>query len=70
MRIFTSNNIPLDFCFVCAPKENKARKEYGHIGDGPDNRGNCFAYDTEHPPYEPEQYYCHNCGDELSQDCD
>lgn len=50
-RIVTGSNDPVDFCRVCFPKtEEAARAEYGN-GEGPDGRGNCFAYDAEHPPY-------------------
>jgi hypothetical protein len=66
MRIYTSTNDPLDFCVMCAPNEIDALADYGDMGDGPDGRGNCFAYDTAHPPYDSDEYTCHECGDVLT----
>lgn len=65
MRIYTSQSDPLDFCRACAPTEQGAIEKFGNLGDGPDDRGNCFAYDEEHPPYEETDYTCHTCGDVL-----
>lgn len=62
MRLYTSASDPIDFCKVHFPKtEEAAFKLYGHDGDGPDGRGNCFGYDTEHPDYCYEGYTCHAC---------
>jgi hypothetical protein len=72
-RIYASNNDPLDFCRDCFPMtEEEAFEEYGNIGDGPDNRGNCFAYEADHPDYEgwPEQYKCETCGGQLTKEDD
>lgn len=60
-RIFTSANDPLDFCAYCFPKsEAAAEKRFGHVGDGPDGRGNCFNYDADHPSYDGSGYRCAN----------
>jgi len=67
MRIYTSDNDPLDFCQKCAPTEVEAIKKFGNMGDGPDGRGNCFAYDAEHPPYGDDDYYCNSCGRILEE---
>jgi hypothetical protein len=65
-RIYTSANDPMDFCLKCFPKtEAYAEELYGDLGDGPDGRGNCFAYDEEHPNYDGEGYRCTNCGKSL-----
>jgi len=65
-RIYTSCSDPVDLCRRCFPKtEEKAFEKFGHQGDGPDNRGNCFGYDCEHPDYEGDDYECHNCGKRL-----
>lgn len=67
-RIYTSDNSPLDFCKRCFPKtEAIAFAEFGNVGDGPDGRGNCFGYDTEHPPYGDIGYDCHKCGKALTE---
>ncbi len=66
MRIYTSASEPLDFCIYCKPGEATAKTDYGNEGDGPDGRGNCFAYDAEHPDYEDGGFYCEICGEELT----
>lgn len=66
-RVFTSSNDPLDFCRYCFPTERQALSKYGNVGDGPDGRGNCFAYDAEHPDYEGEGYVCYRCRHELDR---
>lgn len=60
-RIYASNNDPYDFCVKCFPHEDEAQELYGKLGDGPDDRGNCYGYDEGHPPYEGEDYHCENC---------
>ena len=65
MRIYTSESIPVDFCKACAPSEAEALEMFNDLGDGPDDRGNCFAYDEEHPPYEETDYKCADCGESL-----
>jgi len=70
MRIYTSDNDPLDFCQDCYPEsEESAFDEFGNLGDGPDGRGNCFGYDCEHPSYDCDEYHCHKCG-RLLEICD
>jgi len=66
MRIYTSANDPLDFCKRHTPSEKTAEKRYGNVGDGPDGRGNCFAYDAEHPDYDGE-HKCRSCGRVLDE---
>jgi hypothetical protein len=66
MRIYTSESIPVDFCGDCFPSEQEAIIEFGNQGDGPDDRGNCFGYDEEHPDYDEMDYKCHSCGDKLT----
>lgn len=64
-RIYSSANDPFDFCKRCFPSEAEATEEYGDVGDGPDDRGNCFDYDAGHPEYEGTGYTCHTCNREL-----
>lgn len=69
-RIYRSDNEPLDFCKRCFPKEAEAEEEYADVsawGEGPDKRGNCFAYGAEHPPYSETDYTCLNCAKLLSE---
>lgn len=66
-RIYTSANDPLDFCLKCFPKAESAVNKYGDVGEGPDNRGNCFDYDADHPDYEGIDYKCYNCGKTLKE---
>ena len=66
-RIYTSASDPLDFCRPHFPSEATAMKRYGHVGDGPDGRGNCFGYDAEHPDYEGEGYHCRTCKKVLTE---
>ena len=68
MRICTSDNSVMDFCDLCRIEEDAAFDLYGYNGDDPDGRGNCFAYDAEHPPYEDDGcsvYKCYCCGSRL-----
>jgi len=61
-RIYTSDSYPVDYCHRCFPKsEDIAFALHGNDGDGPDGRGNCFAYDAEHPEYSGENYKCDKC---------
>ena len=66
-RIYTSASDPVDFCNDCFPDQYAALEEYGleAEGEGPDGRGDCFAYDAEHPAYADECYSCEVCGAEL-----
>ncbi len=64
-RIYTSANDPLDFCWECFPDEASAEEEFGDVGDGPDGRGNCFAWDADHPNYDECDYHCHDCKESL-----
>ena len=66
-RIYSSCSDPIDFCKRCFPKtEEKAFAEFGNLGDGPDDRGNCFGYDSEHPEYSDTDYTCHKCNKTLT----
>jgi hypothetical protein len=61
-RIYTSRSDPIDLCRYCFPKtETLAFHRYGHEGDGPDGRGNCFGYDAEHPDYVELLKRCDKC---------
>lgn len=61
-RIYDGSSNPLDFCRKHFPKdEATARRLYG-AGEGPDNRGNCFSYDDDHPDYDGEDYTCDHPG--------
>ena len=65
-RIYDSRSDPHDFCRRCFPKrEPIAFAKYGHLGDGPDGRGNCFGYEDEHPPYDDTDYHCETCKKKL-----
>lgn len=45
-----------------------AERRYANKGDGPDGRGNCYAYDVEHPDYtDGEEYYCETCKHKLDE---
>jgi hypothetical protein len=66
-RIYTSDNDPLDFCRRDFPDEQRARALFANRGDGPDGRGNCFDYDTEHPSYSADDYTCETCGASLTE---
>jgi hypothetical protein len=69
MRIYKSNNEFVDYCDGCCPSESEAFELYGDMGDGPDDRGNCFAYDAAAPYYDgyamPGEYSCLTCGISL-----
>ena len=67
-RIYTSASDPIDFCQDCFPSEDEAVEEYGleQCGEGPDNRGDCFDYNSYHPEYEGSGYTCEKCGKELT----
>ena len=70
-RICTSASYPIDFCIDCFPDEETAEAEYGDVnktGSGPDDRGNCFCYDDEHPDYEETDYRCHSCRKKLTSE--
>lgn len=69
-RIYASNADPYDFCQDCFPSEGLAEDEYGNLGDGPDDRGNCFGYDEEHPPYDTTDYKCCVCKKSLTGEDD
>jgi hypothetical protein len=69
-RIYTGSNDPIDFCRYCFPRsEQFAIEKYGE-GEGPDDRGNCFDYEADHPPYDGNDYKCAKCGDELYDERD
>jgi hypothetical protein len=68
-RIYDSRSDPYDFCFSCFPDNNEAEERFMNNGDGPDERGNCYGYDAEHPAYRNENYKCEDC-DKLLDDED
>ncbi len=68
-RIYDSASNPIDFCKRCFPKKSAAEKKYGNVamtGEGPDGRGNCFDYQSDHPSYEDMDYTCDKCGKALT----
>jgi hypothetical protein len=67
MRVYTSESNPIDFCCDCFPTEQEALIKFGDLGDGPDDRGNCFSYNEDHPPYEETDYTCETCGKKLTE---
>lgn len=70
-RVYTSASDPMDFCVTCFPKtEEKAYEEFGptRCGDGPDGRGDCFGYDSDHPDYECDEYRCCKCSKILTDE--
>ena len=67
-RIYSSASDPIDFCNECFPGEDEAEELFGNVGDGPDDRGNCFDYDSVHPEYEGTDYTCHTCKKPLTAD--
>ena len=70
-RLYASNGDPVDLCQHHFPSnEEYARQKYGNIGDGPDERGNCFSYDDAHPNYGDDAYTCAVCGKRLSEERD
>ncbi len=65
-RIYTSASDPIDFCIKCFPNNVKAYKLYGNVGEGPDNRGNCYGWDEGHPDYDDTDYVCETCKRKLT----
>ena len=65
-RVRNGFSDPIDFCKKHMPSEAAAKRRYG-AGEGPDNRGNCFVYDDDHPPYEDETYRCQTCNKLLGE---
>ena len=81
-RIYDSQNNPVDLCVKCFPTVEQAVKQYGNLGDDPDN-GNGFGYDCSHPCYEweatndgfdnpygeisPDAYRCEKCSKVLRE---
>lgn len=65
-RIYTSQSDPLDFHKRCFPSYKAAWTKYGFLGDGPDDRGNCFGYDTGSPDYDDGDCSCAKCGRTLT----
>lgn len=66
-RIYDSTSSPLDFCKECFPTADDAEERFGAVGDGPDGRGNCYDYNSDHPPYQFEDYVCYDCGRSLTK---
>ena len=66
-RVYASNADPVDFCNMCFPTFDEAQERYGlaSMGEGPDNRGDCFTFDADHPGYGELDYVCTSCGDLL-----
>ncbi len=66
-RIYDSTSGPIDFCNECFPSEDEAFEEYGDVGEGPDGRGNCYDYRSDHPSYDCDIYTCYKCKKELTE---
>lgn len=67
MRVYNSESEPLDFCLKCFPKtEAEAFKKYGGRESGPDDRGDCFGYQCDHPDYDDCEYSCEVCNKPLT----
>lgn len=66
-RIYDSASNPHDFCRAHFPTEVEARCSFFDVGDGPDDRGNCFGYEAEHPDYDGEDYQCCVCRKTLDR---
>ena len=60
-RIYDGESNPHDFCRRHFPTEVTARLRF-EAGEGPDNRGNCFGYNDDHPDYEDTDYRCEERG--------
>ena len=56
MRIYDSENEIRDFCRDHFPNEKAAHMRYGDL----------YGWDTDHPPYEGEDYHCTDCGRRLT----
>lgn len=69
-RIYDSRSDPYDFCYRCFPGNEEAEERFMNNGDGPDDRGNCYGYDAEHPTYAGEGYVCIDCHKELGDEDD
>jgi hypothetical protein len=68
-RICASNNDPHDFCFSCYPSQDDADEDpQFHQGEGPDDRGDCYEYDADHPDYDGLGYTCEVCGKPLTSE--
>jgi hypothetical protein len=68
-RIYDSYSDPWDYCRNCFPdEETAALKHDTGNDDGPDDRGNCYAYDADHPCYDDTDYTCDLCSSPLNQD--
>ena len=67
-RIYDSQSNPIDFCLSHFPSEGFAFKKYGNVGDGPDGRGNCYDYNSDHPDYaDSDHYTCEKCHKRLTE---
>lgn len=65
-RIYNKQSDPIDFCNKHFPNENDAIKKYDVGDDGPDGRGDCFAYEADHPDYDTTDYTCEICNKKLT----
>jgi hypothetical protein len=65
-RVYNGQSDPIDFCKKCFPPEDVAREVYGE-GEGPDDRGNCFDYESDHPSYNECDYKCAICRKPLTE---
>lgn len=65
-RVYDAESNPVDFCKECFPDYEEAFDKYGE-GEGPDDRGNCFDYESIHPEYLDTDYTCEDCGKPLTE---
>lgn len=63
-RIYTSANVPLDFCRKHYPNKEYAERRFADMGRGSDGE-NRFEYGADHPAYGLGDYACHLCGKRL-----
>ena len=70
-RIYDSASNPVDYCRRCFPKTEKVAQALHGIesgaGEGPDERGDCFDFNADHPDYDSWQYACDECGKRLNR---
>ncbi len=65
-RVYASNSDPIDYCRTCFYALAYVLHGLHETGEGPDDRGDCFGYDCDHPEYEDTDYTCWNCGRHLT----
>jgi hypothetical protein len=71
-RIYDSNSGPFDYCIGCFPDEADAEElhKFAVPNTANDGRGCCFDHGSDHPPYDCDDYTCHDCGTTLTEEDD